>query len=46
MISASNFDGGKRYLYTPLFEGIGTQMNLEKMEIAASASNYQFDSPA
>ena len=39
-------DTGERYLTTPLFEGIGTQMNAEELEIAASTPNYQFDSPA
>jgi cysteine synthase A len=39
-------DTGERYLTTPLFEGIGTEMNAEEIEIAASTPNYQFDSPA
>jgi cysteine synthase A len=39
-------DTGERYLTTPLFEGIGTQINAEEKENAGSTPNYQFDSPA
>lgn len=39
-------DTGERYLTTPLFEGIDTEMDAEENEIAASTPNYQFDSPA
>jgi cysteine synthase A len=34
---------GERYLSTPLFEGIGEEMNEEELSIAASTPNYRFD---
>jgi cysteine synthase len=37
-------DTGERYLTTPLFEGIDTDMNSEENEISASTPNYRFDS--
>lgn len=36
-------DTGERYLSTPLFEGIESDMNDEELRIAASTPNYQFD---
>jgi len=39
-------DTGERYLTTPLFEGIGTQINAEEKENAGSTPSYQFNSPA
>ena len=39
-------DTGERYLTTPLFEGIGTQINAEEKENAGSTPIYQFNSPA
>ncbi len=38
-------DTGERYLTTPLFEGIDTEMNEEENGIANSTPNYRFDSP-
>jgi len=38
-------DTGERYLSTPLFDGIGEDMNEEEEEIARSTPNYRFDSP-
>ena len=39
-------DTGERYLSTPLFEGIGTQINAEERENAESTPIYQFNSQA
>ena len=39
-------DTGERYLTTPLFDGIDTEMDSEELEIAASTPNYRFDTPA
>jgi cysteine synthase A len=39
-------DTGERYLTTPLFEGIGTQINAEEKENAGSTPIYQFNSQA
>ena len=36
-------DTGERYLTTPLFDGIDTEMDSEELEIAASTPNYRFD---
>jgi|TARA_B100000959_G_scaffold281551_1_gene345856 cysteine synthase A len=38
-------DTGERYLTTPLFDGIGAEMDDEEWAIAASTPNYQFDNP-
>jgi len=35
-------DTGERYLSTPLFEDIETDMNADEMEISRSTPNYQF----
>ncbi len=39
-------DTGERYLSTPLFEDVDTEMNAEEMEISRSTPNYRFDAPA
>ncbi len=40
-------DTGERYLSTPLFEGIGDDMNAEELAISRSTPSYRFDaSPA
>jgi cysteine synthase A len=36
-------DTGERYMSTPLFESIGTDMNDEEREISRSTPNYRFD---
>lgn len=36
-------DTGERYLSTPLFEGIQTEMSEEELEISKSTPNYQFE---
>ena len=36
-------DTGERYMSTPLFETIGTDMDDEETEISKSTPNYQFD---
>jgi len=36
-------DTGERYLSTPLFEDVDTEMNAEEMEISRSTPNYRFD---
>ena len=38
-------DTGERYLSTPMFDGIPTEMTEEEQEIARSTPNYRFDSP-
>jgi cysteine synthase A len=38
-------DTGERYLSTPLFEDVETEMNAEEMEISCSTPNYRFDAP-
>jgi cysteine synthase A len=38
-------DTGERYLSTPLFDGIGEDMNEEEIEISRSTPRYRFDSP-
>jgi cysteine synthase A len=35
-------DTGERYLTTPLFDGIDSEMNSEEVKISASTPNYQF----
>ena len=37
-------DTGERYLTTPLFAGIDTEMNADEVEISTSTPNYRFDS--
>lgn len=36
-------DTGERYMSTPLFDGIDTEMDDAELEIAASTPNYRFD---
>jgi len=36
-------DTGERYLTTPLFDGISTEMTDEEIEISKSTPNYRFD---
>lgn len=36
-------DTGERYLTTPLFDGIDTEMDSQELEIASSTPNYRFD---
>lgn len=36
-------DTGERYLSTPLFDGIDTDMNQEESDISRSTPNYRFD---
>jgi cysteine synthase A len=38
-------DTGERYMSTPLFEGIGEDMNDEEIAIARSTPGYLFDAP-
>ena len=38
-------DTGERYMSTPLFEGIGEDMNDEEVAIAHSTPNYRIDAP-
>jgi cysteine synthase A len=35
-------DTGERYLSTPLFDGIETDMNADEQQISRSTPNYQF----
>jgi cysteine synthase A len=39
-------DTGERYMSTPLFEGIGEDMNDEEVAISRSTPGYRFDAPA
>jgi len=39
-------DTGERYLSTPLFEGIGTEMSDDEVEISRSTPGCQFGEPA
>ena len=39
-------DTGERYLSTPLFDGIGVDMNGEELELSRSTPGYRFDVPA
>jgi cysteine synthase len=39
-------DTGERYLSTPLFEGIGVEMNDEELALSRSTPGYRFDAPA
>jgi cysteine synthase A len=39
-------DTGERYLSTPLFDGIGEDMNEEEIAISRSTPGYRFDAPA
>ena len=39
-------DTGERYLSTPLFEGIGVDMNDEELALSRSTPGYRFDAPA
>ncbi len=39
-------DTGERYLSTPLFAAIETEMSAEEMEIARSTPGYRFDRPS
>lgn len=39
-------DTGERYLSTPLFDGIDTEMNRDELDISESTANYRFDTPA
>lgn len=39
-------DTGERYLSTPLFDGIDTEMNRDELDISESTPNYRFDTPA
>jgi cysteine synthase len=39
-------DTGERYLSTPLFDGIGAEMNDEELRISRSTPGYRFDLPA
>ena len=36
-------DTGERYLSTPMFDWVGTEMNDEEIEISKSTANYRFD---
>jgi len=38
-------DTGERYLSTPLFEGIGEEMDEAEIELSRSTPGYRFDSP-
>ena len=38
-------DTGERYLTTPLFEDIDSEMDNEELKISTSTPNYQFDAP-
>jgi cysteine synthase len=39
-------DTGERYLSTPLFEGIGVDMNEEEIALSRSTPGYRFEPPA
>jgi len=39
-------DTGERYLSTPLFDGIATEMTDEEMQISRSTPHYRFDTPS
>ena len=39
-------DTGERYLSTPLFDGIGVDMNDEEVALSRSTPGYRFDAPA
>ena len=39
-------DTGERYLSTPLFDGIGVDMNEEELALSRSTPGYRFDAPA
>jgi len=39
-------DTGERYLSTPLFDGIGTDMTAEELEISRSTPGARFDTPS
>ena len=39
-------DTAERYLSTPLFEAIGTDMDAEELELSRSTPGYRFDAPA
>ncbi len=39
-------DTGERYLSTPLFEGIGEEMDEAEIELSRSTPGYRFDNPA
>ena len=39
-------DTGERYLSTPLFDGIGVDMNDEELALSRSTPGYRFDAPA
>ncbi len=39
-------DTGERYLSTPLFEGIGEEMDAEELALSRSTPGYRFDRPA
>jgi cysteine synthase A len=39
-------DTGERYMSTPLFEGIGEDMNDEEIAISRSTPGYRFDAPS
>ncbi len=39
-------DTGERYLSTPLFDGIGVEMDEEELELSRSTPNYRFDRSA
>jgi cysteine synthase A len=39
-------DTGERYLSTPLFEGIGVDMDAEELALSRSTPGYRFDTPA
>ena len=39
-------DTGERYLSTPLFEGISTEMSADEVEISRSTPSCRFDEPA
>jgi cysteine synthase A len=39
-------DTGERYMSTPLFEGIGEEMDADELAISRSTSGYRFDPPA
>ncbi len=39
-------DTGERYLSTPLFDDVDSEMSAEEMEISRSTPHYRFDAPA
>lgn len=39
-------DTGERYLSTPLFDGVGVDMNAEEIDISRSTPRFRFDAPA